>query len=66
MYLAVLASMIHGLTVPGSIEVAQRRKGFNQGHVRVAAQGALGQSGVLRHVPVAGRCSASSAAFPAW
>ncbi|MFA5370629.1 MAG: cbb3-type cytochrome c oxidase subunit I [Sideroxydans sp.] len=30
-YLAVLASMIHGLTVPGSIEVAQRRKGLNTG-----------------------------------
>jgi cytochrome c oxidase subunit 1 len=31
MYLAVLASMIHGLTVPGSIEVAQRAKGFTHG-----------------------------------
>jgi cytochrome c oxidase subunit 1 len=31
MYLAVLASMVHGLTVPGSIEVAQRQKGFNKG-----------------------------------
>ncbi|MDH5205177.1 MAG: cbb3-type cytochrome c oxidase subunit I, partial [Hylemonella sp.] len=31
MYLAVLASMIHGLTVPGAIEVAQRNKGFNKG-----------------------------------
>ncbi len=31
MYLAVLASMVHGLTVPGSIEVAQRGKGFNRG-----------------------------------
>jgi cytochrome c oxidase subunit 1 len=31
MYLAVLASMIHGLTVPGSIEVAQRAKGFTNG-----------------------------------
>ncbi len=31
MYLAVLASMIHGLTVPGAIEVAQREKGFTQG-----------------------------------
>ncbi|MDO8811938.1 MAG: cbb3-type cytochrome c oxidase subunit I [Gallionella sp.] len=30
-YLAVLASMIHGLTVPGSIEVAQRRKGIDTG-----------------------------------
>src|SRR4030066_42009 len=30
-YLAVLASMIHGLTVPGSIEVAQRQKGLETG-----------------------------------
>jgi cytochrome c oxidase subunit 1 len=31
MYLAVLASMIHGLTVPGAIEVAQREKGHTKG-----------------------------------
>ncbi|MBF0563592.1 MAG: cbb3-type cytochrome c oxidase subunit I [Alphaproteobacteria bacterium] len=31
MYLAVLASMIHGLTVPGAIEAAQRKKGYNKG-----------------------------------
>jgi cytochrome c oxidase subunit I len=31
MYLAVLGSMIHGLTVPGSIEAAQRKNGFNKG-----------------------------------
>jgi cytochrome c oxidase subunit 1 len=31
MYLAVLASMIHGLTVPGSMEVAQRAKGLTKG-----------------------------------
>jgi cytochrome c oxidase subunit 1 len=31
MYLAVLGSMIHGMTVPGSIEAAQRRNGFNRG-----------------------------------
>ena len=31
MYFAVLASMIHGLTIPGAIEVAQREKGYNQG-----------------------------------
>jgi cytochrome c oxidase subunit 1 len=31
MYLAVLASMVHGLTVPGSIEVAQRTKGLSRG-----------------------------------
>ncbi len=31
MYLAVLASMIHGLTVPGAIEAAQRGKGYTKG-----------------------------------
>jgi len=31
MYFAVLASMIHGLTIPGAIEVAQRNKGYNKG-----------------------------------
>ena len=31
MYFAVLASMVHGLTVPGSIEVAQRKQGFTKG-----------------------------------
>ena len=27
MYLAVLGSMVHGMTVPGSIEAAQRARG---------------------------------------
>jgi len=31
MYLAVLASLVHGLTVPGSVEVAQRQAGHNKG-----------------------------------
>ena len=31
MYLAVLGSMIHGMTVPGSIEAAQRRRGLTKG-----------------------------------
>jgi cytochrome c oxidase subunit 1 len=31
MYLAVMASMIHGLTVPGAMEAAQRKRGFNKG-----------------------------------
>ncbi len=31
MYLAVLASLIHGLTVPGAMEVAQRKKGLTKG-----------------------------------
>jgi cytochrome c oxidase subunit 1 len=31
MYLAVMGSMIHGMTVPGSIEAAQRKAGFTNG-----------------------------------
>jgi cytochrome c oxidase subunit 1 len=31
MYLAVLASMIHGFTVPASVEVAMRKKGHDRG-----------------------------------
>jgi len=31
MYLAVLASLVHGFTVPASMEVAQRLKGFGKG-----------------------------------
>lgn len=31
MYLAVLASMIHGFTVPASVEVAMRKKGHKKG-----------------------------------
>jgi cytochrome c oxidase subunit 1 len=31
MYFAVLASMLHGLTIPGAMEVAQRQKGFTKG-----------------------------------
>ena len=31
MYFAVLASMIHGFTVPGAIEAAQRKKGYTNG-----------------------------------
>ncbi|MBM3950139.1 MAG: cytochrome C oxidase subunit I [Rhodospirillales bacterium] len=30
-YLAVLGSMIHGMSVPGAVEAAQRRRGFTQG-----------------------------------
>ncbi len=30
-YLAVLGSMIHGMSLPGAIEAAQRRNGFTQG-----------------------------------
>ena len=31
MYLAVMGSMIHGMTVPGAIEAAQRAKGYTKG-----------------------------------
>jgi cytochrome c oxidase subunit 1 len=31
MYLAVLGSMVHGMTVPGSIEAAQRKRGYTKG-----------------------------------
>ncbi|MCP4936148.1 MAG: cytochrome c oxidase subunit I [bacterium] len=31
LYLAVLGSLIHGLSVPGAIEAAQRKRGFNKG-----------------------------------
>lgn len=31
MYLAVLASMVHGFTVPASVEFGQRLRGFNKG-----------------------------------
>ncbi len=31
MYLAVLGSMIHGMSIPGAVEAAQRRRGFDRG-----------------------------------
>lgn len=31
MYLAVLGSMVHGMTIPGAIEAAQRKKGLTNG-----------------------------------
>jgi len=31
MYLAVLGSMIHGMSIPGAVEAAQRRNGFDRG-----------------------------------
>ncbi|MBK7249690.1 MAG: cbb3-type cytochrome c oxidase subunit I [Gammaproteobacteria bacterium] len=40
MYLAVLGSMIHGMTVPGAIEAAQRANGYDKGLF-----------GWLRHAP---------------
>jgi cytochrome c oxidase subunit 1 len=40
LYLAVLGSMIHGMSIPGAVEVAQRKRGFTQGLF-----------GWLRHAP---------------
>ena len=31
LYLAVLGSLIHGMSIPGAVEAAQRRRGFNKG-----------------------------------
>jgi len=31
LYLAVVGSMIHGMSIPGAIEAAQRKRGFNRG-----------------------------------
>jgi len=31
LYLAVLGSMIHGMSIPGAIEAAQRKRGFDRG-----------------------------------
>ncbi len=31
LYLAVLGSMIHGMSIPGAVEAAQRRRGFDHG-----------------------------------
>jgi cytochrome c oxidase subunit 1 len=49
MYLAVLASMIHGLTVPGSVEVAQRAKGYTKG---ICSSGCARRPGVTRYFQV--------------
>jgi len=45
MYLAVLASMIHGMTVPASVEVAQRRKGLSKGLFEWLAKAPWGNPG---------------------
>jgi cytochrome c oxidase subunit 1 len=45
MYLAVLASMVHGMTVPASVEVAQRRHGFSQGLFQWLAKAPWGNPG---------------------
>jgi cytochrome c oxidase subunit 1 len=45
MYLAVLASMIHGMTVPASVEVAQRRHGLSKGLFEWLAKAPWGNPG---------------------
>ena len=55
MYLAVLASMVHGLTVPGAIEVAQREKGFNNGLFEWLRKAPWGNPGLLGDVHLADR-----------
>ncbi len=57
MYLAVLASMIHGLTVPGAMEAAQRQRGFNKGlfeWLRKAPWGNPAFSGVFLSILIFG------------
>jgi cytochrome c oxidase subunit 1 len=50
MYFAVLASMIHGLTIPGAMEVAQRAKGYNKGLFEWLRKAPWGNPVVLRRV----------------
>ena len=57
MYLAVLASMIHGFTVPAGIEMGQRLRGFTNGTfewLRKAPWGDPGFSGLIFSVIIFG------------
>lgn len=57
MYLAVLASMIHGFTVPGGIEVGMRLRGYTRGFfewLRKAPWGDPGFSGLALSVVIFG------------
>jgi cytochrome c oxidase subunit I len=57
MYLAVLASMIHGFTVPAGIEMGQRLRGFTAGRfewLRKAPWGDPGFSGLVISVIIFG------------
>lgn len=57
MYLAVLASMVHGFTVPAGIEVGQRLRGFTRGTfewLRRAPWGDPGFSGLVLSVIIFG------------
>ncbi len=57
MYLAVLASMVHGFTVPAGIEMGQRLRGFTKGRfewLRKAPWGDPGFSGMALSVVIFG------------
>lgn len=57
MYLAVLASLIHGFTVPAGIEMGQRIRGFTQGKfewLRKAPWGDPGFSGMIISIIIFG------------
>ncbi|MCB0350391.1 MAG: cbb3-type cytochrome c oxidase subunit I, partial [Bdellovibrionales bacterium] len=57
MYLAVLASMIHGFTVPAGVEMGQRLRGFTAGRfewLRKAPWGDPGFSGMVLSVVIFG------------
>lgn len=57
MYLAVLASMVHGFTVPAGIEMGQRLRGFTAGRfewLRKAPWGDPGFSGLVLSVVIFG------------
>ena len=57
LYLAVLGSLIHGMTVPGSIEAAQRRRGLTKGvfeWLRKAPWGNPAFSGMFRSLVMFG------------
>lgn len=45
MYLAVLASMIHALAIPMTVEVAQRKKGYTKGMFEWLAKAPWGEPG---------------------
>ncbi|HSE96131.1 MAG TPA: cbb3-type cytochrome c oxidase subunit I [Methylomirabilota bacterium] len=45
MYLAVLASMVHGMTVPAAVETAQRKKGLSKGLFEWLAKAPWGNPG---------------------
>lgn len=57
MYLAVLASMVHGFTVPGGIEVGMRLRGYTKGFfewLRKAPWGDPGFSGMALSIVIFG------------